>query len=143
MRGTRLYQIWHNMKDRCYREKCSEYHRYGGRGITVCDEWRESFEAFRDWAMANGYMEGLTIERKDTNGDYCPENCCWATQKEQANNRRTNHLITYKGETHTMKEWAEIYNIPYYLLKDRIRKGIPMERATSSKDLRKCKNPHL
>lgn len=136
MKGTRLYQAWHNMKDRCLREKCKEYPRYGGRGITVCDEWRDSFEAFRDWALANGYQEGLTIDRTDNDGPYAPSNCRWATAKEQSNNRRSNYTITFNGETHTLKEWAEIHDIPYGLLKNRVRAGMPIEKALQKKDLR-------
>ena len=104
-RRTRLYQIWCNMKQRC---KNVNYPDYGGRGIEVCEEWKNSFEAFRDWALANGYRDDLTIERKDVNGDYCPENCTWATRKAQNNNTRNNHFIEYNGQTKTISQWAEI-----------------------------------
>lgn len=121
MTNTRLYKTWRNMITRCYYSKCDKYHLYGGRGIHVCEEWKTSFEAFYDWAMNSGYGENLTIDRIDTNQGYYPENCRWITQKEQCNNKRTNHLITYNGETHTMKEWSRILGIPYGVIRDRIK----------------------
>lgn len=108
--GTRLYEIWRQMHRRCYGTETKAYPHYGGRGITVCDEWRE-FEPFREWALANGYAEDLTIDRIDVNGNYNPENCRWATDKEQANNKRNNHRIEYNGETHTISEWADKYGV--------------------------------
>lgn len=108
---TRLYGIWSTMKTRCTNPNNAKFYRYGKRGISFCDSWR-TFEAFQKWALANGYHEGLSLERKDNNGNYCPENCRWATQKEQQNNRSNTIFIRHDGETHTLSEWAEITGIP-------------------------------
>ena len=88
MSKTRLFTTWRNMRVRCYSEKDKRYPHYGGRGITVCDEWRDSFEAFRDWALANGYNDDLTIDRIDPDGNYEPSNCRFITRAENNKNRR-------------------------------------------------------
>ena len=119
MSGTRLYRIYRDMKNRCNGLKKRDKANYYDRGITVCDEWK-TFEAFRDWALANGYRDDLTIDRIDNDKGYSPNNCRWATRVEQNRNTRQNHYITYNGETHTMREWADILGIKYATLKSRL-----------------------
>ncbi len=123
MKHTRLYRIWQGMKSRCTIESVPCFDSYGGRGITVCDEWSNSFEAFHDWAMSHGYSGNLTIDRIDVNGNYCPENCRWITQKEQCNNTRVNRTMTFNGEAHTLKEWSEITGINYRTMYSRYLRG--------------------
>lgn len=124
----RLYRIWCGMMTRCYNQNTKRYTDYGGRGIQVCEEWKQ-FEVFRDWAIKSGYSEHLTIDRIDVNGNYHPTNCRWATMQEQANNTRRNHRFEYNGETHTLSEWARILNIPRGVIKDRLRLNWPIEKA--------------
>jgi hypothetical protein len=108
---TRLYNIWHGMKLRCSNKKSKDYKNYGGRGITVCDEWINDFKVFYDWAINNGYSDDLSIDRTNVFGNYEPENCRWATNKVQFNNKRVNRYLTIDGVTKTVVEWAEEYNI--------------------------------
>lgn len=108
---TRLYKIWDGMRERCTRAKHPYYHSYGGRGISVCDEW-QSFYNFKNWAENNGYSDTLTLDRIDVNGNYFPDNCRWVTMKTQANNKSTNHYITINNETMTLSECSERFGIP-------------------------------
>lgn len=112
MAKTRLWKIWIDMRNRCEREEDKSYPYYGGRGISVCEEWKE-FSPFKKWAIENGYNDALTIERIDTDGDYCPDNCRWATRKEQTRNRRITKKVMYHGEEKTIGEIAEIEEIAY------------------------------
>lgn len=120
---TRIHKIWEGMKTRCYNPKNRYFNHYGGRGITVCDEWMESLQSFHDWAMKNGYSDNLSIDRKDTNGNYCPENCRWVDMKTQQNNRRTNILVEINGKTQTLSQWATETGVKYRTLHARYRKG--------------------
>ncbi len=139
--NTRLYRVWAGIKDRCYNKNNKSYNDYGGRGISMCDEWRNSFESFRDWSYKNGYDEKLSceecsIDRIDFNGNYEPSNCRWADRHTQSNNRRDNICITRNGETHTLSEWAEITGIKYFTLVHRYKLGMNANDILSLKDKR-------
>ncbi len=115
---SKTYRVWSSMKDRCLNPSIRNYPRYGGRGIKVCDRWLESFEDFL--ADMGEKPDGLTLDRRDNDGDYTPENCRWATRKEQQNNMIRNHLITYQGRTQTLTQWAEELKINMCTLRSRL-----------------------
>lgn len=129
MSDTRLFKTWVHMKDRCYNPKDKRYSAYGGRGITVCDEWLNAFLPFYEWAISHGYDDTLTIDRIDVNKGYFPENCRWVDMKTQQNNRRNNHRLEYKGETHTIMEWSRIVGIKRATIQRRIAVGWSVEDA--------------
>lgn len=130
---NRIYMTWQDMKKRCYSVKNKGYHNYGGRGIKVCEEWKNDFQSFYDWAMANGYTDELTIDRIDVNGNYEPNNCRWATIKEQGFNRRNNHLLTFNGVTKTMMEWSMETGLNYDCIRARINDyGWSVEKALTT-----------
>jgi hypothetical protein len=132
---TRLYRIWFNIKCRCYKSSFPDYARYGGRGIKVCDEWKDNFQAFYDWSTSNGYLENLTIDRIDNDGDYSPQNCRWVNTEVQNNNTRRNYYITLNGETLTLSQWAKKCGINRNTLYSRITKyGWSVERALTEKE---------
>lgn len=121
--GSKLYKAWGSMKERCDNPVHPNYGHYGGRGIRYCEEWKD-FQSFETWALSHGYAEGLTIDRKDNDGNYTPENCRWATMKEQNNNRRDNIRVKLNGETMMLKQAAERTGLPYGALRQRYyRKG--------------------
>lgn len=120
---TRLYRIWLAMKHRCANPNSDRFDDYGGRGIKVCNEWFGSFEVFRDWAIAHGYSDSLTIDRIDVNGDYTPENCRWITNDEQQNNRRNNHFVEYDGVRYTLAQLSRKLNVPDSTLWYRLKRG--------------------
>lgn len=121
-RGTRLYDCWRGMKKRCLNPNDDHYPGYGGRGITICEEWRDNYVAFSTWAKENGYSDDLTLDRIDVNGNYEPSNCRWATAEEQQRNKRNNRLITFNGETLTLVEWSERTGINRCTITNRIDK---------------------
>lgn len=127
--NTRLYNIWCNMKSRCRNPNNDAFRLYGAEGKTVCEEWQE-FKPFYDWSMSHGYRDDLTIDRTDGTKGYSPENCRWATMKEQQNNRRNNRKIPYNGEEKTIPQWADEYNINVGTLRSRLeRSGWTIEKA--------------
>lgn len=127
MSKNRIYKIWAGIHQRCENENNPKYPIYGGRGIKVCDDWKE-FTPFMEWALNNGYIENLTIERKNVNGNYEPLNCIWVDLKQQANNTRKTVFLTYKGETKPASEWSKITGIPQDTITSRKRRGWSDER---------------
>lgn len=128
MKHTSIYSIWCSMKKRCNNPNNKSYSRYGAKGITVCKEWNDSFENFMQWSFANGYKEGLSIDRINNALGYMPSNCRWVTMQEQALNRTTNLYLTQGGETHCLAEWSRILGFDYAYAKQRYeilsRKGV-------------------
>lgn len=133
MTDSKLYGVWRAMKARCYTPSATYYSYYGGRGISVCEEWKTSFESFYRWAVETGYVETddrtCTLDRIDVDGNYEPDNCRWVTSVAQANNRRSNQNYTYNGETHNVTQWAHIIGISPKTLFSRLYSGLDFEEA--------------
>ena len=127
-----LYPVWNAMKQRCYNPKQNCYNRYGGRGISVCKEWFD-YNKFEEWSFNNGYKKGLTIDRIDVNGNYCPENCRWATKKEQARNTRNNRFIIFDGIKKPVVYWCELFDLSYYAVIYRLNNGWDINKALKTK----------
>ena len=145
MTNTRLYRIWSGAKQRCHNSKSQYYKRYGGRGITVCDEWLNDFQAFYDWAMSNGYKDNLTIDRIDNDKGYSPDNCRWVSYEIQENNRTNNIIVKYKGQNYTVSQLSRILGISQSALNWRIKHNwveneldIPVDLNNSN--IRRLKN---
>ena len=115
VKEPRLYNIWINMIQRCENPQRHNYKNYGGRGISVCKEWHD-FTLFVSWAKENGYSDDLTIDRKNTDGNYEPTNCRWSDITEQANNKRSNIVLSCCGVTGTVKQWSELLGISQYTI---------------------------
>ena len=128
-RYTRLYRIYMQMKERTENENKDNYADYGGRGIKICDDWLEDYESFKTWALTNGYTDDLSIDRIDNDKGYSPDNCRWTTKTGQANNKRNNRLLTYKGETHNISKWAEIRGVDRSIIDNRLRRGYSIEQT--------------
>ena len=125
------------MLQRCYRKSHTSYKHYGGRGIAVCDAWREDPDSFYLWTISSGYTEGLTLDRINVNGDYEPSNCRWIPFSEQSNNKRTNRLITYKGETKNVKQWGKIVELSDCTILYRLKVGWSEEKALTQPSQRR------
>lgn len=126
LKNHRLYRIYYGMVNRCNNPKVTHYKDYGGRGISVCQQWNDKedgFLLFYNWSIDNGYEDHLTIDRMDVNGNYEPENCRWATTGEQSLNKRNNHFVKINNEVKTLKEWCDIFNIKYPTVQYRIKSG--------------------
>lgn len=122
-RHTRLYNIWRDIIRRCESTTRYAHEYYHDKGITICEEWRNDFLAFYNWAMNNGYSDDLTIDRIDTDKNYEPNNCRWVTMKVQGNNKSNNIHVSYNGETHTLSEWEDITGIKRSTIRARIFKS--------------------
>jgi len=126
--GSKLYNVWNSITNRTENKNHKSYADYGGRGIKICDEWRD-FSTFLKWSTDSGYSQGLEIDRIDNDGDYSPENCQWVRRIENANNKRNNRWITHNGKTRTMAQWARIFNLNYKLLHKHLSRGYSFEEA--------------
>ena len=139
---TRLYQVWCNMKNRCYNPNVRSYKNYGARGITVCDEWRDNFSSFSAWAYSAGYDKmaaygECTIDRIDVNGPYAPCNCRWVSEASQANNKTNNHRVIYQGKEYTVAELAKCLGIGYSTIYGRVVAGWRDEELVAPKRRKK------
>lgn len=123
------YRNYRTMMDRCYCPKAGNYHRYGGSGVTVCEEWHD-IENFKKWVENSNFAPGLTLDRIDCTKGYSPDNCRWATMREQTNNRRNTLFLEYKGDRRALTDWADVLGINHRTLYSRVHKqGWSVERA--------------
>ena len=134
-----LRHAWRNMKNRCTNPNVDAYKNYGGRGITICEEWFKSFPNFCEWAVKNGYESGLTLDRIDVEGNYCPENCRWVDRKTQGRNKRGVKVLTFRGESLSVPDWADRLGIPSRTINQRLNSGWSIEKALTTPKL-KSKN---
>jgi hypothetical protein len=124
MTNTRIHRIWLGVKSRCNNTNDTAFKDYGQKGITVCEEWENDFSLFLDWSISNGYNDGLTLDRKNPLKNYSPDNCRWATQKQQANNRTNNKHLVLKGIKRTVSEWEDISGVNRTTILHRYKKGL-------------------
>ena len=130
---NKIYFIWCSMKDRCYRQNSNDYLNYGGRGITICDEWKNDFKTFYQWAINNGYKEGLTIERINVNDNYKPSNCTWIENALQSKNKTNSHYLTYNDKTQIIEDWAKEMKLNNgATISGRLKRGWSIEEALTT-----------
>lgn len=134
---SKLYDVWRMMKSRCLDSSNPHYHNYGGRGITICNEWlgKTGYENFRKWAESHGYKDGLTLDRNDNNKGYSPENCSWQTMEYQSNHKRNNRYIEMNGVTKTLAMWCKEYGAEYSRTRYRINHGYTLFDALTKPPL--------
>jgi hypothetical protein len=138
----RLYVIYSGMKTRCYNQNDDNYKKYGARGITICDEWLNDYEAFKKWALKNGYGDDLSIDRIKNERGYSPDNCRWANNKTQSRNKRDSVMITHEGKTKNLRDWAEIKGINPVTIYMRLKKGYSVEKALGNHSLKTGRKIH-
>ena len=126
---SRLYETWSGMKKRCYNPNSKSFSAYGGRGISICEEWLSNFANFKEWAENNGYDDSLTLDRINNDGDYTPTNCRWVTPREQALNTSRNHMVAIDGITKPRNEWSRLHGVNPKTVRDRLVRGWAYERA--------------
>ncbi len=119
----RLYSIWVAMNQRCRDINAKNYKYYGGKGVSVCEDWKHNYLVFRSWSIEHGYSSELTLDRINVSSDYGPENCRWVDQVVQNNNTTRNRFLTYEGDTHTMAQWSKIIGLSYSTFKTRLNRG--------------------
>ena len=134
MDNQRLHRVWRHMKERCYQKNCESYPRYGGRGITVCDEWKSDFTSFCKWALEHGYDQEkagheCTLDRIDNSKGYSPDNCRWVDMKTQCRNRRSNHIVEFRGKRLALIEWSDIIGVNPTTIRNRLASGWSVEDA--------------
>jgi len=126
-----LYHKWLGLKDRCYNPNNKKFHNYGGRGITVCDEWKDNFLAFHGWSINNGWAKGLEIDRVDNDKEYSPNNCRYITHKNNIRNRGNSIKVSFNGNTKTIGEWAEYANVSYETIRTAVRSKNPQGKLNN------------
>lgn len=137
---NQLRARYNRMKERCTNPNCKSYHRYGGRGIKVCDEWMKDFSAFESWALSHGFKPELKLDRIDNDGDYCPENCKFVTNKENCQHKGNTRYYTLNGKTQNLSQWCNEMNIPFATVVTRLdRYGWDFEKAITTKPIKRNK----